>query len=130
MAREDPPGAFGMEVKADTSRDGFVDDGLIAFDERVVEARRQWIEADGEDFERVGRRRWRDRATGRLYRQADGCPLLAVGMPAVRDVVAFFIRDGKMVFLEPADRPEGTFVYHGPVVGRELDVQIAPRVIH
>jgi len=35
------------------------------------------------------------------------------------------------MFLEPDDRPEGTYVHHGQVVGPELDVQLAPmRVIH
>jgi len=78
----------------------------------------------------MGRRRWRDRASGAVYRQADGCPLLSVGTDAVRDVTVFFVSDGKLVFLEPADRPPGTFVHHGEVIGREVPVQIAPVRIH
>ena len=122
-------GAFGQELKTDNSRVGVVDDGNVAWDERIIEARRQWPEAPSADFEKVDRRRWRDRASGTLYRQADGAPMLAVGTEAVRDVVAFFVRDGRLTFLEPDDRPEGRYVYHGPVIGREVDVQLAPERI-
>jgi hypothetical protein len=120
--------SWGLEVKTETSRAGVVDDGNVAWPERIVEARRQWPEARAEDFERVGRRRWRDRGSGVEYRQADGCPLLAVGTDAVRDVVAFLISGGKIVFLE-RDVPEGLLVHHGPVVARELSVQVAPVMI-
>ena len=120
---------WGEELTVDDSRVGVIDDGNVAFSERVVEACRQWTEAPAEDFERVGKRLFRDRATGVECRQPAGCPLLAVGTEAVRDVVAFFVRDGKLVFLEPVDRPEGRFVYHGQVTSREVDVQLAPRVI-
>jgi hypothetical protein len=72
-------GVIGMELKQDTSRDGFVDDGNIAWPERIVEARRQWTQARSEDFERVGRSRWRDRATGVEHRAADGAPCSVSG---------------------------------------------------
>jgi hypothetical protein len=108
-------GVIGMELKQDTSRDGFVDDGNIAWPERIVEARRQWTQARSEDFERVGRRRWRDRATGVEHRAADGAPLLSIGTDAVRDIACFFVTpEGRLVFLE-RDVPEGTVIHHGPV---------------
>jgi hypothetical protein len=66
MAREELyPGVIGMEVKADTSREGVVDDGNVAWEERVYAARQQWTQARPEDFEKVDKRTWRDRATGK-----------------------------------------------------------------
>ena len=120
-------GAWGMELKQENKRDGVVDDGSIAWPERVEQAAVQWPQAAAEDFELVGRRRWRDRASGVLYRQASGCPLLAIGTDATRDVIAFFVTGGRLVFLEPADRPEGTCVVHGQVISRELDIQLRPQ---
>ena len=43
-------------------------DQPLAWPERIVEARRQWLEVRPEDFERVGRRRWRDLGAGRVPR--------------------------------------------------------------
>ena len=64
----DTPGpAVGREVKADTSRAGHVDNGLLAWPERLATARKYWPEGWAEDFEKLDRRgrRWRDGATGR-----------------------------------------------------------------
>ena len=74
-------------------------------------------------------RRWRDRASGLEYRQADGCPLLAIGTDAVRFITSFFVLGGRLHFLERADIPEGTFVNHGAVVSRELPSPAATAVI-
>jgi hypothetical protein len=112
--REVYGGAWGAELTADNSRDGFVDDGNIAWPERVTQASRQWPQVPAEDFERVGRRRWRDKASGLLYRQSDGAPLHSIGTDATRFISAFFVSlDGRIVFLERADIPEGTVVHHG-----------------
>jgi hypothetical protein len=115
------PGVIGMEIKPDTSRIGHIDDGNLAFDERIVEARRQWPEARAEDFEKVGRRRWRDRATQIEYKEARGAPLLSgVGTDAVRNIVSFFVLDGHITFLERIDVPVGTVIHHGEFYGAEV----------
>ena len=94
-----PSGSWGMELKADTTRDGFIDDGNIAWPERIVEARRQWTQARAEEFEKVGRRRWRDRASGVEYREEDGSPLLSIGTDAVRNLPAV-VRCMRASFIE------------------------------
>lgn len=43
---------------------GHIDDGSLAYEERVAEARRLWPEARLEYFERVSMRLYRDRASG------------------------------------------------------------------
>ena len=110
-------GAIGRELKRDASRAGVVDDG-----NRVARARRSGIAAMAagavEDFEPAGRRRWLHKASGTLYRKADGCPLLAVGTDATRDVSVFFVDAGKLTFLELDDIPEAMTVHHGVVTGR------------
>jgi hypothetical protein len=45
MREELYPGVIGMEIKADTSRGGVVDEGNVAWEERVFQARQQWPEA-------------------------------------------------------------------------------------
>jgi hypothetical protein len=42
----------------------FDDDGLYATPERLVVARETWPEASSEDYEQIGRRRFREVATG------------------------------------------------------------------
>ena len=42
-------GAWGGELTRDTTRAGVVDDGNIAWPERIIEARRQWIEVPAAD---------------------------------------------------------------------------------
>lgn len=117
--------AFGQRLEADTSRDGYVDDGNIAWEERVVEARRQWPEARPEDFEKVGKRGWRDKATGLEFRQASGAPLLTVGSDANRGITCFFVEGGKLIFLCRADVPEGRYVHHGEIYAAQvIDGQI------
>jgi len=95
----------------------------------VVEARRQWTEARPEDFEKVGKYVWRDKATGIEYREEAGSPLLSIGTEAARFISAFFVLDGRLVFLARADVPQGTFIHHGEIIEREVQVQLAPRVI-
>ena len=64
-----PPGVIGQELVLDNPRQGHIDDGNIAFAERLVEARRQWPQARPEDFDKIGKRSWRDKATGIEYRE-------------------------------------------------------------
>jgi hypothetical protein len=130
MREELYQGVFGTQIRPDNSRAGVVDDGSVAWEERIFEARRQWPEATPDDFEKVGKRLWRDRATGIEYRQAHGAPLQAIGTDATRFVSCFLVLDGKLIFLRRNDVPEGTFVHHGEVVGRQLPVQVVPVVIH
>jgi hypothetical protein len=120
MTREEYAGVIGYEVTADTSREGYVDDGNIAWPERIAQARVQWPQADVADFERIGRRRWRDRASGMEYREEPGAPLLSIGTDATRNISLFFICDGKLTFLSRADLPEGIVVHHGEYFGAEI----------
>jgi hypothetical protein len=113
-------GVWGQEVTADNTREGVVDDGLTAYEERVVEARRQWPEAQAADFEQIGKRRWRDRASGTEYRHVDGTPLLSIGVTSSVDVSVFFVADGRLIFLRRADLPEGSTVSHGSVIAQEI----------
>jgi hypothetical protein len=71
-------------------------DGAIKF------ASRHWKQVQPEDFERTGRRRYVERATGVEYDLCHGNPLL--GDPEVADV--FFAEDGSLWFLRRADRPQ------------------------
>ena len=118
--------AWGQQIQADTSRAGVVDDGNVAWPERIAQAANQWPQADVADFERVGRRRWRDRATGIEYRAEPGAPLLSgVGTDATRNICLFFVCDGKLTFLSRADFPEGSVVRHGEYYGAQvIDGQI------
>jgi len=130
MTREELyQGVWGTELRANDSRAGVVDDGNVAWPERIVEARRQWPQARVEDFDKVGKRAWRDKATGIEYRQEDGCSLLAVGTDSTRGITCFLVEGGRLVFLRRVDVPEAFVVHHGEVVGRELHVQLAPVVI-
>jgi hypothetical protein len=45
--------ARGQQVTADTTRAGVVDDGNIAWPERIEQARRSWPQARAEDFEKI-----------------------------------------------------------------------------
>jgi hypothetical protein len=40
-----PPGGFGRQLTVDTTREGVIDDGNVAWPERITEARRQWPQA-------------------------------------------------------------------------------------
>ena len=84
-----------------TSEPSFVDDGLLATDERLALARRHWIEAKAEDFEQTGQRKWVDRATGHAYRRVSGSPLFNAG----EHVDVWFHRHHELVFLARSDRP-------------------------
>jgi hypothetical protein len=42
---------WGGRLDEDTSRAGTVDDGLVAWPERIIEAERQWTQAKASDFE-------------------------------------------------------------------------------
>ena len=113
-------GAWGQQLKPENQRAGVEDDGNVAWEERIVEARRQWMEVPSDAFERIGRFRWRDLASGLEFREAHGAPLLAIGQESTRGISAFFIRGGKLTFLERADLPEETTVRHGPVRGGQI----------
>lgn len=120
LAEQDPYIAWGQEVTADggsAGRAGVIDDGLVAWPERVVEARRQWPQARAEDYEKIDRRVYVDRATGIEYRRPPGCPLLSVGTPVNAGIVCFFVdASGELVFLEPAGYDPTVRVHHGPIV--------------
>jgi hypothetical protein len=118
--------AWGAKLEADRSREGFVDDGLIAWPERIVDARRQWLEAQPDDFEQVGKRLYRDKASGIEYRHVSGSPLLTIGAPGSEGVSVFFVHGGKLVFLRWADLPIGTSVNHGPIIAMQLPTYAGP----
>ena len=94
--------------------------GWLAHPERIRDARRQWPEANADDFERLdGKRAWRDKATGVVFRQASGCPLLAVGTDSVRDVVcSSFTLAGSSSW--SATYPRRRSFITGPVLAREI----------
>lgn len=100
-----PPDPHGRQITLDSSRAGTLDDGCNAYPERVAEAGRCWPEARASDFEQTGKRRFVDRATGRLYRRVPGAPLLAVGSEANRGISTWFVAGGTIVFLEPDGFP-------------------------
>jgi hypothetical protein len=120
MSAEFYGASWGRQITADTSREGVVDDGNVAWEERVFQARQQRTQASRDDFEKVGKRRWRDRATGVEYRHAHGAPLQSIGTDATRNISCFFIEGGKLVFLRRADIPEGILVHHGEFYGAQV----------
>jgi hypothetical protein len=77
-------GSWGGQLEADTSRAGILDDGTVAWPERVIEARRQWLEAQPDDFEQVGKRLYPDKATGITCVHVRGAATLTIGAPASR----------------------------------------------
>ena len=98
-----PPDPWGSQVTADESRHGIVDDGNVAYAERVEQARRAWPEAKASDFEQIGRRRYRDRGSGIELVAMRGAPLLSIGQEETRGATCFFVQNGRIVVL----RPEG-----------------------
>jgi len=86
----------------------------------VIDARRQWLEAQPGDFEQVGKRLYRDKATGITYAHVRGAATLTIGAPGSEAVSVFFVQAGKIVFLRRADLPTGTSVNHGPIIAMQL----------
>ena len=107
-----PPDPYGRQITADTTRSGVVDDGNTAWPERVAEARRSWPQANPADFEKVGKRGYRDRATGVEYVAVRGAVMLNVGGEQNRGINCFLVEGGKLVFLR---RPEFEEPLRGPV---------------
>jgi hypothetical protein len=66
-------------------------------------AARTWTQVQPEDFERTGRRRYVERATGIEYDLVHGNPMLGDD-PELADV--FFAEDDALWFLRRADRSE------------------------
>lgn len=81
--------ARGQQVTADTTRAGVVDDGNIAWPERIDEARRNWPQARAEDFEKIGKRHSRDRGSRIELVAKRGAPLLSVGQEKTRGAACF-----------------------------------------
>lgn len=102
--------ARGGQVTAGTNRHGTVDDGCIAWPERIIEARRSWPQANPDDFEKVGRRTYVDKATGVEYVAVRGAVMLMVGGEQTRGINCFLIEDTRLVFLR---RPE----FEEPLLG-------------
>lgn len=116
-------GAWGREVKADDDGSGrlaTVDDGNTATPQRIQQAARQWPQARPEDFEQVGKRLYRDKASGVEYASVGGAVLLGIGSEAVRNISTFFVSGGRLTFLRRADIDPVLTVYHGEVIGREI----------
>ena len=123
----------GEQIKADGGRHGVVDDGNVAWPERVAEARRSWTQARAEDFQQTGKRRFVDRATGLEYRSLPGCPLLSVGSEVTRGVSCFLVQGQRLVFLRRADYPEellgATGHVHGQVLSAASPGPEGPRIL-
>ncbi|MGH3082794.1 MAG: hypothetical protein ACRDNP_01820 [Gaiellaceae bacterium] len=82
---------------------GGVGDGLDVSPEGLEVARKTWAEAEPSDFERCGRHRWRELASGLEFRRSHGCPLLAVDSPVKPPIAKFFVLNARFYFLEPAE---------------------------
>jgi hypothetical protein len=121
--RETPViGVWGEELTPpDRPQLATVTDGLDATPENVQAARRSWPEGRAEDFEKIGKRRYLDKATGVEFKHEHGCPLLGVGGAAQEDIDCWFISGERLVFLRRADRPEArTVVVSGPMRAGEV----------
>ncbi len=88
-----------------------------ATDDAIRYASRIWPRVRPEDFDRTGRRRYVERATGIAFDLCHGNPLLADDA-AVADV--FFAEDGSLWFLRRADRPEARSQYMGSMGGARV----------
>jgi len=86
------------------------DDGNWVTDERLAAARDAWTEARAEDFEHIGKRAWRDKASGKQYRQIRGTPFPGMGSSGGDVVDLFFTDRGRFVFL--AGEPERVQTAH------------------
>ena len=111
-------GVRGEQVSADTGRHGVVDDGNVAWPERVAQARRSWPEARAEGFEKIGRRHYRDRGSGLELVALRGAPLLAVGQEETRGAACFFVEAGRIVVLRRPDFEEPLLGATGHVYGQ------------
>lgn len=115
-SRSLPRGVIGMQLEQpDISRPVTIREGNEATAENLAAARMQFHEAAPEDFEQVGKRRWKDRATGTVYGEARGAVLLSIG-DATRNIVAFFALGDRLVFLDRLDVEKGLNVQMtGPI---------------
>jgi hypothetical protein len=104
-----PHGVIGMEITSDAPTSTTIRDGNEATPSNLAQARMQWPEARRGDFQRVGKRRWRDCGSGTEYAQFSGAALLSIG-EATRHVVAFFIDGARLVFVERLDVEPGVSV--------------------
>jgi hypothetical protein len=102
--------ARGQQISVDSSRHGVVDDGCVAWEERILEARRSWPQANPADFERVGKRTYVDKATGVEYVAARGAVMLNIGGEQNRGINCFMVSGGRLIFLR---RPE----FEAPLLG-------------
>ena len=112
--------ARGEQIKPDGDRHGVVDDGNVAWPERVAEARRSWPQADPSDFERLGKRTYRDKATGLELVAVRGAPLLAIGQEQTRGATCFFVEAGRIVVLRRPDFEEPLLGATGTVRGQQV----------
>jgi hypothetical protein len=114
--------ARGEQVTLDTTRAGTIDDGSLAYEERILEARRYWPQGDAAAYEPLDRhgRRWRDRGAGAEFKALTGAPLLSAGEEATRGVACFLVHSGRLWFLRPADYPEELRGFTSTVRGQEL----------
>jgi hypothetical protein len=92
----------GGQLETDSGRHGTIDDGSNATEPRLELARRTWPEGKVEDFEKVGRRTYRDKASGALYESLRGAPMLCVGQEETRGVSCWFVSGGRITVLRPA----------------------------
>jgi len=73
--------------------------------ERIDQARRSWPQARAEDFEKIGKRHYRDRGSGSGIELVAmrGAPLLSVGQEETRGAACFFVEAGRIVVLRRED---------------------------
>ncbi len=112
--------ARGQQVTADTARAGVVDDGNIAWPERIAEARRSWPQANPSDFEKVGKRHYRDRGSGIELVAMRGAPLLSVGQEETRGAACFFVEAGRIIVLRREDFEQPLLGAVGYVSGQQV----------
>jgi hypothetical protein len=94
---------YGGRVDVSNPREGHLDDGRNAYDERVMEARRRWAEAPVSDYEALDDqgRKWRHRESGTVFVSFSGAPLLS-SPESLRGYDRLVVAGGRLFVLRPA----------------------------
>ena len=93
---------------------------LHRYPERVAQARRSWPEARAEDFEKIGKRTYRDRGSGLELVALRGAPLLSIGQEETRGAACFLIEAGRIVVLRRPDDEQPLLGPEGRVYGQQI----------
>ena len=103
---------------------GTIDLFPAATAENVEVARRHYLEARPEDFDRPTRRIWRDRASGREYRRLPGSPL--TDAKHKDDGAVFYVDGDVLVFLRLRGAQPADSVELGNLTSGEVNPRLVP----